>query len=200
VSHAAVFLDRDGVINRNWYNPATGEWESPLRPEDFELFDGVIASLTRLAGAGFRLFLVSNQPSAAKGKCTLDDLHRVQGRLAELLDSAGVSFDGFYYSYTHPQGVVPGLTGHFPGRKPSPYFLEQAIARFELVPRRCWMVGDRHTDIECGRRAGVRTIKVRSTEGKSEISSEKPDFYAEDLAAATAIILAPAVASSPSSL
>ena len=198
MSNVAVFLDRDGVINRNWYNPATSEWESPLRPEDFELFDGVIPSLTRISDAGFRLFLVSNQPSAAKGKCSLDDLHRVERKLSTILATARVSFDASYYSYTHPQGVVPELTGDFPGRKPDPYFLEQAIAQFGLVRERCWMVGDRPTDVECGRRARVRTIKVRSTEGKEEVEREKPDFYAEDLAAATLIILAPAAAS-PSS-
>ena len=67
----AVFLDRDGVINQNVFNPATGEYEAPLIVQDFALVPGVQKALLRLQTAGFLLFLVSNQPNYAKGKSTL---------------------------------------------------------------------------------------------------------------------------------
>jgi D-glycero-D-manno-heptose 1,7-bisphosphate phosphatase len=76
--YRAIFLDRDGVINRNVRNPATGEDESPLTVEGFSLLPGVMPALRSLRTAGYQLFLVSNQPNHAKGKAslaTLDAIH-----------------------------------------------------------------------------------------------------------------------------
>lgn len=190
VGKRAVFLDRDGVINHNWFNPATQEWESPVRPGDFRLRAGVLEAIARLQAAGYRLILVSNQPSAAKGKCTIDDLKAVQSAFATMLDKAGIVFEEFNYAYSHPKAVVAGMTEPAHERKPSPYFLERAIARYGLDKGQCWMVGDRGTDIECGHRAGVRTLQVKGAEpdGK-EVSDIVPDYRSEDLAGAVDIIL-----------
>jgi len=67
----AVFLDRDGVLNKLVLNPATGEFEPPHSAEDLVLFPDVIESLRIIQDAGFELFLVSNQPDYAKGKTTI---------------------------------------------------------------------------------------------------------------------------------
>jgi D-glycero-D-manno-heptose 1,7-bisphosphate phosphatase len=186
----AVFLDRDGVINHNWLNPATQEWESPVHPGDFRLRVGVLEAIGRLQMAGYRLILVSNQPSAAKGKCSLDDLKAVHAVFETLLERARIHFDEFNYAYSHPKAVVSGMTEPSRERKPSPYFLERAIARDGLNRRLSWMVGDRGSDIECGHLAGVRTIQVRGSEpdGKEE-SDVVPDFQADDLTGAVEIIL-----------
>ena len=93
-SASAVFLDRDGVLNRNVFNPATGEYESPGKPEDFQLAPGAMAALHILKQSGFLLFLVSNQPNVAKGKSTLAELHSVHERLESALRQAGVAFLG----------------------------------------------------------------------------------------------------------
>jgi D-glycero-D-manno-heptose 1,7-bisphosphate phosphatase len=156
----AVFLDRDGVLNRNVLNPATGAYESPHRVADFELLPGVLAALSRLQASGYRLILVSNQPSFAKGKTSLAALEAIHGRLADMLDTAGVSFSSFFYCYHHPNGVVPEYSGRCECRKPSPYFLLCAAERFGLDLERSWLIGDRETDVLCGRAAKVRTIRV----------------------------------------
>ena len=190
VGRRAVFLDRDGVINHNWFNPATQEWESPVSPGDFRLRAGALKAIARLQAAGYRLILVSNQPSAAKGKCTIDDLKAVQDAFADLLAEAGIVFDEFNYAYSHPKAVVAGMTEPAHERKPSSYFLERAIKRDGLEPALSWMVGDRGTDIECGHRAGVQTVQVKGAEpdGK-ETSDVAPDHRADDLAGAVDIIL-----------
>jgi D-glycero-D-manno-heptose 1,7-bisphosphate phosphatase len=184
----AVFLDRDGVINHNWFNPATGAWESPMRPEDFRLRAGALEALARLQGLGCALFLVSNQPSAAKGKCCIADLAAVHARLAALLDGAGIRFTDFFYAYGHPEAVAPELAGPVPGRKPDPFFLDRAIAEHALDRAACWMVGDRDSDIECGHRAGVRTIQVQGSEDDGGSGQASPDFRAADLGEAVAIV------------
>jgi D-glycero-D-manno-heptose 1,7-bisphosphate phosphatase len=186
-----VFLDRDGVLNRNVFNPRTGEFESPGKSEDFELFPWVLESLRQLQKAGYLLFLVSNQPNYAKGKSTLDELEGVHAALSESLDHAGIAFTGFYYCYHHPQGIVPSHSGACECRKPSPYFLRKAAEDFGVSLFDSWMVGDRASDIQCGNAAGVRTIRVLEDHPAMRADGEPlPTLQANDLSHAVSLILA----------
>ncbi len=151
----AVFLDRDGVLNRNVWNPQTSAYESPLTPEQFELLPNVIPALRLLQDAGYLLFVVSNQPNYANGKAsrkTLDGIHR---RLETALAGASISITAYYYCFHHP-----AFTGQCVCRKPSPYFLFKARDDFELDLSRSWMIGDRVTDIECGLAADTKTVRI----------------------------------------
>jgi D-glycero-D-manno-heptose 1,7-bisphosphate phosphatase len=177
----AVFLDRDGCLNEDWFNPATGAWESPMAPPDLVLRPGAVEALGSLQSRGYALFLVSNQPSFAKGKCSLEDLRAVHARFAALMEEGGVRFRDFYYSYGHPIGVTTGYSGPAADRKPSPYFLLLAAERHAVDLRASWMVGDRDTDIECGRRAGTRTIKVANPHAVCYNNSIEPDHHAENI-------------------
>jgi D-glycero-D-manno-heptose 1,7-bisphosphate phosphatase len=178
----AVFLDRDGVLNKNVFNPATGEYESPGRPEDFELFPHAIPAVRRLRDLGFLLFLVSNQPNYAKGKSTLKQLQDVHDRLAEELEKADVRFAGFFYCFHHPNGIIPSHSGPCECRKPSPFFLLKAANEHDLSLPDSWMIGDRGSDIQAGIAAGVRTIRVKADH---PVHDPKPDleanYWAEDL-------------------
>lgn len=185
LTRRAVFLDRDGVVNENWFNPATGAWESPLRPADFHFCTGAIDALRSLRTEGFLLFLVSNQPSWAKGKCTKQDLARVHEHLVRELGANRIEFSAFYYSYRHPEAVVPELGPPCFDRKPNPYYLNLAVDSFALDRARCWMIGDRETDVECGKAAGVHSIRV-STDGTVTSMAER---IAPDLAAAVRFVL-----------
>lgn len=162
IGGAAIFLDRDGVLNPLVLNPATGRMESPLTPEDFTLGDGVIEALKGLKSGGYRLILVSNQPNYALGKCSLSRLGEIHGKMLAELAAAGVTFARFCYCLHHPKGVVPGYGGTCACRKPSPWFLEQARADFGLRMEDSWMVGDQPSDMACGRAAGVRTVRIGS--------------------------------------
>lgn len=185
---AAVFLDRDGVINRNVLNPATGAWESPLEPEQVDLAPGVLPAMRRLRDAGYLLFAVSNQPNYAKAKSSLETLEAIHERLRKRIADAGIEIAHFYYCFHHPDGVVPEYSGPCQCRKPSPYFLLQARDAFDLDMERSWMIGDRASDIECGRRAGVRTIRIVNAEEGAQEDSAEPEFVADGLPAAAAII------------
>lgn len=185
--YRAVFLDRDGVINCNVLNPATGEYEAPLTPDDFEFVPGAVDAMRSLRDAGFLLFLVSNQPNYAKGKSTLKDLRGVHAKFVEGLTSHRIGFAAFYYCFHHPQGVGNRYSRACQCRKPSPHFLLRAQARFNLDLTRSWMIGDRLTDVECGTRAGTKTILIATTRVADE---PQPDAVAPDLAAAASRILA----------
>ena len=188
----AAFLDRDGVINQNVFNPATGSFEAPLTAAEFTLAPGATRALRQLQSAGFLLFVVSNQPNYAKGKSSLEALVAIDQKMRRKLASSGVALSGVYYCLHHPQGVISEYSGPCACRKPSSYFLLRAIRKFHLDAERSWMIGDRETDILCGRSAGVRTILISDSAHDSHA-----DFTAPNLLAAADQILAPQQQSSP---
>jgi D-glycero-D-manno-heptose 1,7-bisphosphate phosphatase len=162
VSRPAVFLDRDGVLVEEIFYSQTGEWEAPLRPEDVRLIPGAAAAARRLAEAGYALVLISNQAAYAKGKTDLRSLWLAHERFVELLASEGMRFDAVFYSYGHPDGVVPHFSGPSLDRKPGPYNLFIAAAQLDLDLALSWMIGDRESDVACARAAGVRAILVEN--------------------------------------
>jgi len=183
-----VFLDRDGVINCNVFNSLTKEWESPHRPQDFKLFPWTIDSLRHLLEYKYKLFLVSNQPSYAKGKTSFENIRAVHARLHSILTDNQIVFTEYYYCYHHPEGIVPELAIHCECRKPGIYFLKEAEKKYSLDMSSSWIIGDRDSDIKCGQKSGVRTIRILDTEDTAAISS-KPDFQVATLAEAVAIII-----------
>jgi D-glycero-D-manno-heptose 1,7-bisphosphate phosphatase len=124
-----------------------------------QLTDGIADALHRLRAAGYLLILVSNQPNAAKGKCTGEELDRVHAKVTELLRAEGISLDSHYLCFHHPD-----YTGPCHCRKPSPHFLFEAAARFGIDLKQSWMIGDRASDIACGRAAGTATIWIDNGE------------------------------------
>jgi D-glycero-D-manno-heptose 1,7-bisphosphate phosphatase len=185
----AVFLDRDGVVTELVLDPASGEYEAPRSPEDVALYPGVIESLRALQRGGYELFLVSNQPDYAKGKTTLERLRATHGRLDRLLRSVGIGFREYFYCYHHPDGVVPEYSRACECRKPKPHFLLRAAEKYRIDLARSWMIGDRDTDIECGRAAGTRTILVETPQSARNQGSSKPDYKTANLQDAVRVIL-----------
>lgn len=187
MNRSAVFLDRDGVLNALVLNPATGQMESPLAPEDLRLLDGVLPALASLQTAGHPLILVSNQPNYALGKSTLDTLNAIHHRLTGKLARGGVALTRVCYCLHHPKGVVDGYSGLCLCRKPSPWFLLRARDDFGFSLAESWMIGDRPTDIQCARAAGARSIRIGSAPVNEGPAA---DYIVPSLAAAADIILA----------
>lgn len=189
IGRPAIFLDRDGVLNALVLNPATGRMESPLIAEDFQLLPGVIPALHRLQERGYLLILVSNQPNYALGKSTWISLGLIHHKFVTEIVGAGIHFARFCYCLHHPKGVVAGYSGSCSCRKPSPWFLLRARDDFQLSLRDSWMIGDQATDTECGRAAGVRTLRIHADPG----TDVRPDPCATasggDLVEAVEIIL-----------
>jgi D-glycero-D-manno-heptose 1,7-bisphosphate phosphatase len=147
----AVFLDRDGTLiaEKNYLH----------RPEDVEIFPGTGAALKKLADAGFKLFIVTNQSGIGRGYFTMADAERVNERVSRELARDGVRFEKTYIAPEAPSQPSRG-------RKPSPQFLFDARDEFDLKLVESFMVGDKLIDLECGWNAGVKkSILVRTGYG-----------------------------------
>jgi D-glycero-D-manno-heptose 1,7-bisphosphate phosphatase len=175
----AIFLDRDGTLIQ--------EKEYLRRPEEVAILPGAGAALRRLGGAGFRLFIVSNQSGVGRGWFTLDDVAIVHAHLAAELARDGVSFDKIYVAPEAPDQSSRA-------RKPSPQFLFDARDEFGLRLEDSFLVGDKMMDLECGWNAGVKkSILVRTGYGRQVEKSGDPRLAAavivDDLPAAAVWIL-----------
>ena len=177
----AVFLDRDGVINPLVYNINTSEYESPHYPEDFSIYVYVEKSLKLLRECGFKVIVISNQPSYAKGKTSMENIKAIEKLLKTFSDENGSLIDEFYYCYHHPNGIIPEYTISCRCRKPNPLFLEEAMKKFDLDRTNCYFVGDQDTDIKCGKSMGFYTVKINNKHSIHKSGMEAPNEFAIDL-------------------
>lgn len=186
-----VFLDRDGVINPNVFNKATGQWESPHHQKDFELFLWTIEALRKLQVNKFKLFLISNQPSYTKGKTSLENIKAIHEQFHSILSDNKIYFTEYFYCYHYLKGVVPALSVECDCRKPGIFFLTEAEKKYHLDMKLSWMVGDRDSDIMCGQKAGLKTILILNQKELQTGNPPKtaPDFKASDLLKAVDIII-----------
>ncbi|MFA6029801.1 MAG: HAD-IIIA family hydrolase [Elusimicrobiota bacterium] len=189
MSEKAVFLDRDGILNELVEYADTGEHESPRTVADLRMIDAAVEPLKLLQSRGYALFIISNQPSHAKGKTTLEDLKAVGLEVEKRLLAAGVKLTESFYCYHHPQGVVPALSGPCECRKPLPHFILKACEERFLVARKSWMLGDQDMDVDCGRRAGCRTALVRYAPSEAKRGNVKAEVETDSVAQAVEGIL-----------
>jgi D-glycero-D-manno-heptose 1,7-bisphosphate phosphatase len=186
---AAVFLDRDGVINGLVPDPRAGVPESPLRQEDVVLLDGVAGAIRSLAAQGFVLVGVSNQPAAAKQTVTLAQLEAVQERVLALLAAEHAVLDDFRICWHHPEGTDPVLGVECGCRKPAPGMLLDAARANDIDLAASWMIGDTDADVLAGAAAGARTVLVEHPpSAHKRTGASAPTLRAGDLREAVAAL------------
>ena len=189
MKNKAVFIDRDGVINPEIYNPDTGMYEAPKEIRDFAIYPRVLKSLLMLRNEGYKLFIISNQPDYAKGKAKLENIIAIERLLWEFSDDNGGLFEDCFYCYHHPEGSVPEYAIECSCRKPGTFFIEQAVSRFDLDAKRCFMVGDRDTDVLCGYKSGFSTVRIDSPHISQTPYLCVPDAIVEDIYEAATMII-----------
>ena len=185
----AIFFDRDGVINKLVFNPKTSEYESPHKPDDLELIPGVLEIIKNLSDRGYFIFIISNQPSFAKGKTTLEKIEKIQKELKAQIEKNGIIIKEYYYCYHHPNGIIPEYSGECECRKPKPFFIKKAESDYNLNLAESWMVGDQDSDIECGKNAGVKTIMILNEHSKKKRGVSFPDYSVNGLSEIINLIL-----------
>lgn len=145
----AAFLDRDGVLIE--------DCGYPHRPEDLKLTPGVADAVRRMNQAGYRTVIVTNQSGVARDLFDEDQMHAFNALLVEALAEQGAVIDAVYACPFHADAVEARYRhADHPDRKPNPGMLTRAIADHDLDPARSFIIGDQPTDIEAGRRAGVK--------------------------------------------
>jgi D-glycero-D-manno-heptose 1,7-bisphosphate phosphatase len=175
----AIFIDRDGTLNRMVYDSTHGLLDSPRRPEQVELMHGAVAFLEGVRAQNYAVIMVTNQPGISKGTLSFADLDSVHAQLAALLAPEG--WDDLRFCPHHPEfGSVCEC------RKPKPGMILEAAAAHGIDLGQSWMVGDGLVDVQAGRAAGCKTVlvtklKVSVLEAFFELDGAEPDFVAKDL-------------------
>jgi D-glycero-D-manno-heptose 1,7-bisphosphate phosphatase len=166
----AVFVDRDGTIME--------DCDYCSNPKDVKIFPGVPEALRRLKAHGFKLIIITNQSGIGRGLITAEQYRAVEAEVLQQLDGL------IEATYFCPD--VPGQNSSC--RKPAPAMILQAKREHGIDLPRSFFIGDKEIDVECGRNAGVRTIRVQ-TGFQRDTGGSKADWVAEDMPAAAKIIL-----------
>jgi histidinol-phosphate phosphatase family protein len=178
----AVFLDKDGtLVDDVPYN---------VDPAKVRLAAGAVDGLRHLQQQGFRLFVVTNQSGVAHGRFDEAALMPLFAHIRALLAPHGIAIDDFYHCPHSTIGTVARYTLACSCRKPLPGMLLQAAAEHDIDLSASWMIGDILHDIECGRRAGCRTVLIdNGNETEWQWSDLRtPHLSAPDLRIAAAMI------------
>ena len=152
----AVFLDRDGTINK-YVGFLT-------KIEEFELCDGVADAVKKINESGYLAIVVSNQPVIARGEISLDELHEIHNKMETLLGADGAYLDAIYFCPHHPHKGFEGERAEYKVececRKPKAGMLLKAASEFNIDLTQSWMIGDSGNDILCGKNAGCKTAYI----------------------------------------
>lgn len=167
----AVFLDRDGTINRSFVRE--GKPYPPAGLEEFELLPDAVEACLLMKAAGFLLVLATNQPDVGRGTTSREAVEEIHAYLCKHvpLDAVEVCYDPY-----DPSDC----------RKPQPGMLLRAAADMGIDLKLSWMVGDRWRDVDCGYAAGCRTVFIDN--GYAEELRAVPDYRVANLLEAAKII------------
>jgi D,D-heptose 1,7-bisphosphate phosphatase len=158
----AVFLDRDGTINR-----LCG---FITRPEDFELLEGVVEAIRKINMAGYLAIVITNQPVIARGEASLEDLELIHNKMEAELGQAGAFVDDIFFCPHHPDRGYPGERPEYKidcdCRKPKPGLILRAAKKYNIDLSKSYMAGDDEKDVQAAKAAGCKPVYLRNGPGK----------------------------------
>lgn len=143
----AVFFDRDGVINRE-----VGDYVYEINK--FQINEGVIEFIQKLKNKGYYIIIITNQGGIAKKLYTRNDVENLHEHMLKCFEKGDIVIDEIYYC-PHHATLEKCIC-----RKPDSLMLEKAIARFNIDPSKSYFIGDKETDYEAGKKAGLNAIKI----------------------------------------
>ena len=183
MSQPAVFIDRDGVLNE--------ERAFVYRPQDFVLIPGAIEALRLLQTAGYRLVVVTNQSGIARGLYTEADYLALSAHMRRSLQASGIHLDAIEHCPHLPDAPLAQYRRVCECRKPAPGMLLKAIDALEIDAAGSFLVGDRLTDLQAGRAAGIgRCYLVRTGYALSAEAIDAADGVYADLLSCVTDVLA----------
>ncbi len=176
-----IFVDRDGVINVDPIGDYIKSWK------DFRFETGALEGLKKLSDAGLGIIIISNQAGIGDGVYPESNLRDIHARMLKAFKEAGIQIKGSHY-------CLHGKNAGCKCRKPETGLFEAAVQGLSYDPRKTFFIGDKATDVEAGKRFGIRTLFVRTGHGAHDepvLASRKliPDFRAADLREAADIAI-----------
>lgn len=170
----AVFFDRDGTINE--------EIQYLHDPEKFKFTKNAVEGILKIYQLGYRIVIITNQPGIGLGYFPEEDFFRVNRKMLKVISDAGILIDKIYFC---PHSKAEKCSC----RKPEQKLIKRAVKDLNIDLQNSWMIGDKTSDVEAGRRAGMSTMLVRSGYGGKDGEFDlKPDYFADDLKAAADLI------------
>jgi len=172
---AAIFIDRDGVINRHA--------DQLCKLEDFHLLRETAKAVKKINDSEFLAIVVTNQPMVAMGLCSIEKLEQIHNKMETILGQGGAKLDGIYVCPHHPN-----YGGQCGCRKPEIGLVKMAEKDFNIDLKSSYLIGDSWRDILCGKNAGLTVIGVKTGHGCRGIDI-KPDYFSKNLLGAVNLII-----------
>ncbi len=186
--HKAVFLDRDGTLSVE-----VGYIDNV---KDFKLYSETPDALKRLAEAGYKLVVLTNQSGVARGYFPESRVVEINEFMTRRLESFGISLDGIYYCPFYKDGKIEEYAKEDPCRKPDTGMIMRAVDEIGINLASSMIVGDSTADINCGKNAGIRSVLVLTGHGektykimKTMEKDEQPDHISKNIGEAVTWIL-----------
>ena len=167
-----IFLDRDGNINI--------EKDYLHKVEDFEFEEGALEAIKTFSESEYLIVVVTNQSGIARGYYTEEDVKTLHKYLEARVIETGGRIDGFYYCPHHPEKGIGKYKESCDCRKPESGMFLQAKEDLDIDFKNSIMVGDKISDVEAGKRLGMRGVLVRTGHGKSEEAKAGKDIEVYD--------------------
>jgi len=180
MNHKAIFVDRDGTINRDVHYLDS--------PDKFIMYLGVGQGIKTLKKKGYKIIVITNQSGIGRGYFTEKQLLSIHKKMAEEFQQFGVALDGIYYCPHHPDDQCNC-------RKPRTGLFEKAITDHDIDVKKSFMIGDKILDIGAGKKMCVKTVLIPEPHVRDDCLSKKnaweyaPDYIADDFCDAVAWIL-----------
>ena len=193
-NHPAVFVDRDGVINEIVWNDDIEQLDSPMKVSQFSFLPDVAAALRIFKEKGYYIFIVTNQPGAAKGKTDLKTLYDINTYMIDALAGEGVDIDDLFMCPHYPKEL--GLTKEkflikkCNCRKPEPGLIYRAMRKYSIDMSGSYMIGDSCSDVVAGSGVGLMTIFIGDLKCDlcKKLGDISPTYIAKDLFDAAQIV------------
>jgi len=182
----AILLDRDGTINKDPGYISNSN--------DFHLYPYAAQAIKRFNEMGFLVFIITNQSGISRGFLTLENLEEIHNKMLSDLKKKGAEIDEIYFSPHHRDGIIEPYNVLHEDRKPGLGLFKKIKKKYQIISKQSFMIGDKHSDIEFGAKAGLKTILVLSGYGEIEFYEKrnnwlyKPDYITLNLLSAAKLV------------
>lgn len=192
MKNKAIFLDRDGVINKLVYQKEEGIIDTPFSESQLEVAESVPDAILKLRNAGYKIIIVSNQPGIAKGYYTKETFEKIQAKMRQILEKKGAIIDDEFYCLHHPDAKNSRYRKKCSCRKPGIGMITKATKTHKIDIKNSFFVGDGMVDLQAAKKIGCPSILIGNVNSTlTKILSEKklePVYIAHDLKEAAEFI------------